>query len=158
MLSRCILAYVLLFLTFFSSYVVIIVFAVTHLHISIVVHKWIFCRTSASITSKKGLYHTVFLCTVAPVWLLFPKVNLREAEYESEKVDGHRVWYKSEEAGTRDQSKDFVYLMTESHPYFLCNLTHRNVDNFCLFFMDVVKCFHAKIYFLDLLWILLCEL
>ena len=135
---------------------VIIVFAVTHLHISIVVHKWIFCRTSASI--REGtISHCVF-GTVAPVWLLFPKVNLREAEYESAKVDGHRVWYKSEEAGTRDQSKDFVYLMTESHPYFLCNLTHRNVDNFCLFFMDVVKCFHAKIYFLDLLWILLCEL
>ena len=62
MLSRCILAYVLLFLTFFFSYMVIIVFVVTHLHISIVVHKWIFWRTSASITSKEGtISHCVFV-------------------------------------------------------------------------------------------------
>ena len=157
MLSRCILAYVLLFLTFFFSYMVIIVFAVTHLHISIVVHKWIFWRTSASITSKEGtISHCVFVhcgssLTVVP-HSKFTRSRVRIGK-------GRRTQsYKSEEAGTRDQSKDFVYLMTESHPYFLCNLTYRNVDNFCLFFMDVVKCFHAKIYFLDLLWILLCEL
>ena len=135
-------------LNLFSSYMVIIVSAVTHLHISIVVQKQIFWRASAWIASNEGTMSHCVLFTVAPVWhlkgvklLLFPQSKLTRSRVWISK--GRRAqsvqtdWYRSEEVGARDKSKDhFVYLRTKSNLYYLCNLTHRNVDNLYLSFRE----------------------
>ena len=127
---------------------VIIVFAVLHLHISIVVHKLIFWRASAWIASNEGtVSRCVFVLCGSSLTLkrcqtaIVPQSKLTRSRVRIGK--GQRAqsvqtdWYRSEEVGARDQSKDFfVYFITESNPYYLYNLTYRNVDNLYLFFRE----------------------
>ena len=114
---------------------VIIVFAVLHLHISIVVHKLIFWRASAWIASNEG---NMSRCVFVPCGSSLTLKRCQTAIVPQSKLTRSRVRIGKGQRAQSVQTDWYrsVYFITESNPYYLYNLTYRNVDNLYLFFRE----------------------